>query len=78
MITQWLQTIFSRFKKKQPTKSKEQINQALLAQLVQFREETKSLDYLRKELEEANKGKSDEEIMNSLAKTLASDQRKRA
>jgi len=64
--------------KKGSNREKEEIEHELFHSLNKFRENTKSLDYLRKELEDANKGKSDEEIMESLAKTFKDNTQKRA
>jgi flagellar motor component MotA len=59
-------------------KNTKEIDQDLFLQLEQFREDTKSLDYLRDEMKNAYKGKSDEEIVKSLAQVLAQDKKRRS
>jgi flagellar motor component MotA len=60
------------------SKNTQEIDQDLFLQLEQFREDTKSLDYLRDEMKSAYKGKSDEEIVKSLAQVLAQDKKRRS
>lgn len=65
-------------KNKTLSKNTQEIDQDLFLQLEQFREDTKSLDYLRDEMKSAYKGKSDEEIVKSLAQVLAQDKKRRS
>lgn len=65
-------------KKEVANKNTQEIDQDLFLQLEQFREDTKSLDYLRDEMKSAYKGKSDEEIVKSLAQVLAQDKKRRS